>query len=289
MVKCIWGEVLMEQEKSGNTIGLREHQLIMLGILSEFATICEEHCLTYYLDAGTLLGAVRHQGFIPWDNDMDVCMLRNDYNKLLEFARKNNGLINDHLLLLEPTESVHSFCKVCDLRTKLIEYPDSFPIDTYVYIDVFPKDGIAKRGISARAVCCTSAALQLVHWFNKFSIPYWKTGKKGIAKKAIAYFLAPIIQGKNLAIRVQDWVIKQYGDRHPIEECQFVTTLVIGEYDLITPLDAFKSTILVPFEGEYFTAPAGFDDWLIIKYGKDYMNLPPLEKRAIHNVNVSWR
>ena len=98
-------------------ISLREHQLVMLGILKEFAKFCEEHDLSYFLDAGTLLGAVRHHGFIPWDNDLDVCMPRPDFNKFLALLKEKNYRLNDYLVLERPEETIYPFFKIGDTRT----------------------------------------------------------------------------------------------------------------------------------------------------------------------------
>ena len=78
-------------------ITLDEQKKVMLNILVEFANFCDEHNLTYYLDAGTLIGAVRHKGFIPWDDDIDVDMPQKDYDKFIELTRKLEGYLTDHL------------------------------------------------------------------------------------------------------------------------------------------------------------------------------------------------
>ena len=80
--------------KPGAKIETKELQHIMLGVLTTFAGFCEKNQLRYYLDAGTLLGAIRHKGFIPWDNDVDVGMPREDYNRLLLLMEGMRDLAN---------------------------------------------------------------------------------------------------------------------------------------------------------------------------------------------------
>ena len=78
-------------------LGLRDAQLIMKGILKDIAVICDKHHIKYFLDAGTLIGAVRHKGFIPWDDDIDIGMLREDYEKFLKVVEKE---LPSYLLLM---------------------------------------------------------------------------------------------------------------------------------------------------------------------------------------------
>ena len=121
-------------------ISLKEHQQIMLEIMTEFADFCENNNLRYFLDAGTLLGAVRHKGFIPWDNDADVCMPRPDFDKLYILLEERNFKINDHLILEKPEDTIYPFFKIGDLRTRMVEFPDSFPV--VLPVIVFVASGI---------------------------------------------------------------------------------------------------------------------------------------------------
>ena len=274
--------------KTERQIDLKEHQMIMLDILSDFAAFCDTHGLHYYLDAGTLLGAVRHHGFIPWDNDMDICLLREDYERMLEIIKKQNGMINDHLVLEIPEDTIYCFCKIGDIRTRLVEFPDTYPEDCYIYIDIFPKDGLLDLGLNTRWTCKVSEVLGLFHWFTKHSIPYWKTKKTGI-KKLIANIASWVFKDKNLPYKLQRKWIMWYSKCHPFAKCGYVTTLVNGEFYRIAPKKCFEERVLLEMEGRIFYAPAGFDEWLRILYGKDYMTPPPKNKQCVHNVIASWR
>lgn len=270
------------------TISLEEHQKIMLEILKDFAEFCDQNGLKYYLDAGTLLGAVRHQGFIPWDNDMDVCMMREDYERMIQIARRKDGMINDHIILEEPENTIYCFCKLGDTRTKLVEFPDTYPEECYIYIDVFPKDGLKNLGIGTKIICKTSEILGLFHWFNKHSIPYWRSKKKGF-KRIAAAIGKHLVRDKNRPYRLQQKLIKWYSRKHPLESCGFVNTLVNGEYHRIAPKGCFEDRTLLNFEGEKFYAPKGYEEWLRVLYGNDYMTPPPPEKQSVHHVIASWR
>lgn len=269
-------------------IGLDELQRIMLEIMTSFAAFCDEHGLKYYLDAGTLLGAIRHKGFIPWDNDMDICLLRPDYDRMIELLKKNNFKLNDHIILEQPEDSLFCFCKLSDTRTKLIEYPDTWPEENYVYIDVFPKDGLRDLSIKTKAVCKLSETLGLLHWFNKHSIPYWSAKKHG-PKRWLALLAGVLVKDKNRPYRFQQRFIKWYSRRHPLETCEYANTLVNGEFYRICHRSCFDERVLLDFEGKKFYGPKGYDEWLRVLYGDDYMTPPPKEKQCVHDVVVTWR
>ncbi len=257
--------------------------------MRDFHAYCEEHGLAYYLDAGTLLGAVRHTGFIPWDNDMDVCMMRPDYDRFIALVKEAGGYLNDHLLVELPEDTIYCFLKIGDTRTKLTEFPDTYPEECYVYIDIFPKDGVPNASKKSEKLCKKSERYGLRHWFNKHSIPYWKTGKKGFVYKCIATVAAPFVRDKNKAYRLQQEMIRKHNIQHPLDSCEFVTTLVNGEYHRKAPRTCFAERVRLSFEGERFYAPAGYDEWLRVLYGDDYMTPPPKEKQEVHNIVAEWR
>ena len=273
---------------SGTPITLAEHKQIMLEILQAFAFFCEENGLKYYLDAGTLLGAVRHKGFIPWDNDMDVCMMRPDYDRMAEILRDSHYKLNDHIILEQSEDSLYCFSKLSDTRTKLIEYPDSWPEENHIYIDVFPKDGLKDLSFKTKIVCKISEVLGLLNWFNKHSIPYWKEKKKGL-KKWIATIAGVLVKDKNKPYRLQQRFIKWYAKNHPLESCEYANTLVNGEFDTVCHRKCFDDRLLMEFEGKKFYGPKGYDEWLRALYGDDYMTPPPPEKQGVHDIVVTWR
>lgn len=271
-----------------NEISLDEHKRIMVSILKDFDSFCTKYGLKYYLDAGTLLGAVRHKGFIPWDNDMDICLMRPDYERMLNILRQNGYMLNDHVILEIPENTIYCFCKLGDTRTKLIEYPDTYPEECYVYIDVFPKDGLKNLSIGTQMLCKITEVLGLFHWFNKHSIPYWSKKKHGL-KKWIACISGLVVRDKNRPYRWQQKLIKKYAKKYPLQDCEYTNTLVNGEFYRICHRTCFDERVLLDFEGEKFYAPKGYDEWLRVLYGDDYMIPPPPEKQQVHNVIAEWR
>lgn len=265
-----------------------EHKRVMLLILQKFANFCEQNEMSYFLDAGTLLGAVRHKGYIPWDDDIDVNMPRVDYDKLIQYARRNKGYLMEHLKVEFPEDTIHPFLKISDERTILIEYPDKYPMKVGIYIDVFAKDGIYDAKLESKIICKFSEILGLIHWFNKFSIYAWKENGN-VIQRLVAAIGRVCIKKPNFPIELQDKFIHWNKKRHPFEKCKYVTTLTNGEFHKIAPKECFSGYIMMEFENKKFRCPIGYDTYLKCLYSDDYMQLPPEEKRVHHNVNVYWR
>ena len=119
-----------------------EIQEIELEILSNIAAVCEQHQWRYFLAGGTLLGALRHKGFIPWDNDIDISMPRRDYEKLLQFY-KENGNRYKILQVGENTNYYLPFAKVVDTETLLVEKSIETQVpELGLFVDIFPIDGV---------------------------------------------------------------------------------------------------------------------------------------------------
>lgn len=120
----------------------RPAQLIMLDILKQVRTICEKHNIKYWIDAGTLLGCVREGGFIPWDDDLDIAMLREDYDKFKEIAQKE--LPEGYFFQTKETDQdyIHNFAKIRKEGTLLIETGEKYPEKYHqgIFIDIFPFD-----------------------------------------------------------------------------------------------------------------------------------------------------
>ena len=121
------------------SISLKEMQEIELQLLLEFDKVCKKHSLRYYMDGGTLLGAMCYQGFIPWDDDIDLKMPRPDYERLMELQQEFPDMIT--LDIPRQNHSEYTMIKLIDNRTILIEKGNQVNKETGVYIDIFPMDG----------------------------------------------------------------------------------------------------------------------------------------------------
>lgn len=262
----------MSKEK----ISLEKIKEIQLEILKYIKGICEEHNIKYFLCGGTLLGAVRHKGFIPWDDDIDILLPRNDYMRLISLLK--DGDKYRCLSSYYNSDYYYSFAKVVDTDTVLIER-EEYPIkDLGVFIDIFPIDGLPENKKELKTqfnrvlkyrnrlyfslmVKCLPAS---VKWKYGFKYMYW--------------FLMKIIGWKR-------WlkIIERLGTMYKYADSDKVACIVSG-YGLkeIMNKSVFEKVIFLEFEGEKFPAPIGYNEYLTSLYG-DYMKLPPIEKRVSHH------
>lgn len=255
---------------------LRQTQEMAYKILIEFDRFCANHNLTYYLSSGSLLGAVRHGGFIPWDDDIDVSMPREDYEKLI------NDYIDDlpNNLKLEYYKNTDffplNFAKIVNINTTIVEKTgkDKYRVSG-AFIDVFPIDGAGntyKQAIRRRKSFKWILAL----------IPlsaYKPDDKKRSLWKRLVIKIASIFNTKKL----QD-ILSYLLKKKSYSKCKYVAVYV-GQYGLkeIMPKDVYGVPSKVKFIDEFFNAPQDINAFLTAKYG-DYMKLPPEEKRiSLHN------
>lgn len=243
----------MNTQNQFQEISLAEAKKIMLDILIEFDQICKKNNLTYWLDAGTLLGAIRHKGFIPWDDDIDVAMPRDDYDKFLKIYNKE---LSPHLFL-QTKESDLEYCqyyaKIRNTNTRYIDHSEKGKDIKYnqgIFIDIFPVNYIDTK---MNRIYPFLRFLGNFFTKNRFYIKYFNMD---IYKYYIKIFNR-LHHHKNNFIR-----------KGP----EIVSKLKSIEKKDIFPLKE------VEFEDFVFLAPYNYDKYLKEIYG-DYMTLLPLEQR----------
>ena len=123
------------------------HQLL-LALAKKIDAICDEHSINYSLEGGSLLGAIRHKGFIPWDNDFDFFMTRENYSKFLEVAENELGEEYRVYTYQAYDNYPFAFAKICILSKPIEYYDQSFSFETYLHIDVFPIDNVAPKRVA---------------------------------------------------------------------------------------------------------------------------------------------
>jgi len=127
------------------TLTIEEIQAEAMGLLAIFDAFCREHGLRYFMAYGTLLGAVRHQGPIPWDDDVDIVMPRPDYDRFIALYRAQGAAGTKVFAMGDPGYPL-GLAKITSLRTRMVEDALHFPDDYGVFVDIFPLDGLPKRG-----------------------------------------------------------------------------------------------------------------------------------------------
>jgi lipopolysaccharide cholinephosphotransferase len=264
------------------SISISEMREIQMDILKRVDELCQAHHLRYCLCGGTLLGAIRHKGYIPWDDDIDISMPRSDYMKFIELAPGFFGLNYTVSSPYNNDSHVYTFTKVYDNRTVLVEpgYPP-----TGVYIDIFPMDGlpdeIGKSNRIFTKIKILNTLLNAAIQSRSITNTPWITFIKSI----FHVFCKPI--GTKRFLRLIDKIASQYD----FETSNFVAVSVVSCYGKRERChkQAFSSFVKASFENVNFNIPIGYDEYLSNLYD-DYMKLPPDEKRVTHHTyKVYWK
>lgn len=258
----------------------------ILFIVKEFISICEENNLTYYALGGTLLGAVRHKGFIPWDDDIDIGMPREDYEKFKKVAP--DLLPSNYKFLNEDTPGYKkAFSVIRDDSTKIIMNYSKEELVESLWIDVFPLDGMSsnklKKKIHSFRYLYTRMMVQLSQ-FN--SLVNQKKENRPLTEKVIIGFANAVNIEKIISF---SWAQKKY--LQTIKKYSFNEAFAgnyTGAYKLreIVPSDYFGQPVLLQFEDLKLSCPNKFREYLTAIYGADYMQLPPEEKRVLHHYKI---
>ncbi len=253
---------------------IKEIHAVELDLLEKFADLCGRLNLHYTLSSGTLLGAVRHKGFIPWDDDIDVAMPRKDYEILI---RNGNELLPEGYFLQHYStekQAPNVFAKLRNSNTTWICYEhEKLNINHGIGMDIFPIDRFSDPQKLKKIARKTKRLITLI---NCNDLTYIRTIKNPL-KKMIGFLLLPIskIIGKRRLLIKQDKFNK--GDM--IGEW---TTADVILRNKIMPYEIFEEYEDVEFENEKFSAIKERDRYLRQIYGLNYMELPPPEKRVIH-------
>lgn len=266
-----------------NSCGIAPLQDKMLNILKYFQKICERCNLTYWAGTGTCLGAIRHGGFIPWDDDMDIYMPRQDYELLWKKWKKVSDDPNFKLCRTSKKKNYrHRAMQIVDLRTTFInERCANDDIEHGIYIDIIPMDACAPTVIS-RGSQIFNAIIYSV--YNIQIPPDFQGGK---LMRFGTRLLLDLVKDPNRRYLMWKRAEKSLS-RFDTRTAKQYTDLYIYFWMIFKPMPAeWFETKEVPFEDTKIRIPVGYDSYLKILYG-DYMQLPPEEDRVVkhHTVKI---
>ena len=255
---------------------LKKLQTIELEIFSAFIDVCKKLNLKYYLMGGTMLGAVRHKGFIPWDDDIDVGMMRKDYEFFCKEAQK---LLPEKYFVQTNTSDFAfpaNYCKIRDSETAFIETScRCLPINHGAFIDVFPLDYYPENKVSAYIFDKRKAALS-VRVNKAFSLEKRKKSAKTVCSEML-YHIATLGMNPYKALQKREKLYKSVKPTGSIANHAGAW----GKREIV-PIEWYGDGVEAEFEGLKVTIPTHYDLWLTKVYG-DYMTPPPKEKRVTHH------
>lgn len=251
---------------------LRPLQLMQLEILKMVDSICRENNINYSLYAGTLLGAVRHQGFIPWDDDLDICMERDEYDKFIRVWEE----LRPRGYILQNKENTpafpQSFTKIRKDHTTFLQNDyERGEYHTGVFIDIFPIDRMPSNKVKQYIFKLQCMFYQL---FTREFVP---PKSSGIVKKVSAFLLWCIPKKNRRKTRSKLLKrITQYNNRN---DFNIATIETVETMQIKYPVDMLNSYTSLKFEDSEFMCFSKWDEYLKGTYG-DYMKLPPESDRA---------
>ena len=259
-----------------------EIQQMELGIMEYIHEVCQKIGVKYFLAYGSLIGAVRHQGFIPWDDDMDICMLRDDYEKLQDYLIAHPDERYEVMSYKNNINYVYPFMKVQDNRTYLLEEDVRIDSDMGIYVDIFPVDGYEDDQAFKDKMTKIIKKRQLSCYTFKGI-----TNTKSVVNSIIRYISVIIFYFTNTNKYVAQ--IDELAKSRKVEDYELVDYLIYKDMNKpVWKREWLEQVESGSFEGKEFMIPKHYHEILTSDYG-DYMQLPPVEQRVSHHDFKLWK
>lgn len=258
-----------------------ELRSVQIGVLDCIADVCRRHAINYSLSSGTLIGALRHKGYIPWDDDIDLYMLRSDYERFVAvFNREQREQGSPYELLTPETAGdryLYTYGKVTDTRTMMVEdEATEFPIG--VYVDIFPLDYAHEDEDRRRRQFRWRDLLNKIRCCKKLSTCCLRSRLAYLCYRYLPLPLAAVewLQRRKVFLRRPTSLV-----------CNLHTTDVV--YTSAFPVEAMQTFTTAEFEGKQYQIMGGYDTYLRRTYKFHYMTLPPEDQRVHHHFKAWWK
>lgn len=258
-------------------IKAEELKAIQIKILDAVMKFCSENGIKCWLNGGTLLGAVRHKGYIPWDDDVDLGMLRPDYDKFMAMFNAENSRYK-FVSAENDSECFNHFGKVFDTSTVMYE-PNEKGDKLSVYVDIFVMDNAPEGKAEQERILRRRNILTVCNLARKLPV-FLKPTRGRFLRHLLVYAFRGVLRvfPRHYFVRKLVENAKSYSS--------FDTGLVgdfTGLRNAVIKRELLENMTQLEFEGKMYNAPIGYEEWLTRLYG-DYMQLPPPEKRISTHV-----
>lgn len=260
---------------------LTEVQLNSFNILKKIKQICENNDIKYFLTYGTLLGAIRHKGFIPWDDDIDIMMPRKDYERFIDYCIKNEQELFPFLLLHYRTNKkyIYPIARFCDSRYE-VHYTNAKDYGLGLFVDIYPLDGIEHGDIKFKKLMKFRKYIISLSGFSNF------IKSKSIIKSIIKYPLYLFAQMINLNKYIEK--TDKLSQKYEYDTSKYIECVVWELSDKKILRKDVENLELHIFETSCFFIPSSYDKLLRIFYN-DYMKLPPEKERIGHHFYKAYK
>lgn len=257
-------------------LSVEQLRVLQLDMLDYIDTICRENNIKYQLGFGSLIGAVRHKGFIPWDDDIDLCMYRDDYEKLAKIIEAKKDERYKVMNFKNTDWYFQNFMVVVDKKTLIKSRVTKKNIDTNVFIDVFVIDKFDDLKVVEKTYKEFALEMLSVH---KLKYIFHKDSKLKDIARFITWCLVYFISPKYYAKKIRKLIAEYRNDDGKFEG---ILGQDKGKYKNVFPNGTFEELIEMPFENKLYPVPKNYD--LILKqlYG-DYMQEPSEETKILNS------
>lgn len=257
-------------------------QLVCTDMLRLIDKICKAEKITYFLSGGTLLGAVRHQGFIPWDDDIDVMMPRPEYERFLKAAPK---YMSKRYAMVHPatTDTYHKpWIRILDKYTRAGSEEPSEDPNTTLFVDVFPVEGLPTNKLLCEIFYKKMRVYDILLKCRRRKTV--TIGQKFWPIKMILFALTRVRSATGYALAMD-----RAAKKRNFYQSVYAGSCLVTHYGSRErcPAEVFRGSVNVTFEGDTYPAMIGYDTYLKNLYG-NYMQLPPEEKRHPEHVTTAW-
>ena len=261
---------------------ISEIQQMELGIMKYIHEVCQKIGVKYFLAYGSLIGAVRHKGFIPWDDDMDICMLREDYEKLQDYMIAHPDERYELMSYKNNVNYVYPFMKVQDNHTYLVEEDVRIDSNMGIYVDIFPVDGYEDDQAFKDKMTKIIKKRQLSCYTFKGI-----TNTKSLLNSLIRYISVIIFYFTNTNKYIRG--IDELAKSRKVDDYELVDYLIYKDMNKpVWKREWLEQAITGAFEGKEFMIPKNYHEILTSDYG-DYMQLPPVDQRVSHHDFKLWK